>query len=68
MADERRPDLLDQRGQLLAVDDALLVQHGALIQAGRGTRREVIHHRDLVAPLQERIGQVRADEAGAAGH
>ena len=29
--------------------------------------RQVVEHVDLVAALEQRLGQVRADEAGAAG-
>ena len=49
---------LDQRGQRPGVGDAQLVQHGPVVQAGRPAARQVVDHRHLVAPGQERVGQV----------
>ena len=50
-------------GAQLAFDD-LDVE---ALEIGAVPGREVVEHAHVVAALQERFGEVRADEAGAAG-
>src|SRR5262249_35917781 len=61
-----RPHLVEERVGVGA--DVLLVQLGSLRNVLALPRREVVEHVHLVAARQERIHDVRADEARASGH
>jgi hypothetical protein len=68
MEDRLGSHLLDDRRHPLAVDDVELDQargwrHAAALAGG-----EVVDHRHLVATREQRVDEVRADEAGPAGH
>jgi hypothetical protein len=68
VAHQLRPQLADDGLQRPGRGDAELVQHRSLVHPPGAAGRQVIDHRDLVAPGEQGIGQVRADEACAAGH
>jgi hypothetical protein len=67
VADQARPEVGSNGLQVLRIGHAQLVQHRPLIHPARTAGGEVIDDRDFVTAAEQGIGQVRSDEAGAAG-
>ena len=68
MADQLRPGPGHHRAERGRVADTDLMQVDLAVQAFRPSGRQVVEHGHLVAPVQERIGEVRSDETGTARH
>jgi hypothetical protein len=68
VADQLGPGPADDLAERRGVGDAELVQPGVLVEAAGPAGGQVIHHDHLVAPGQERVGEMGSDEPGPAGH
>jgi len=63
--DPSAAELALKRREVGDIGDA---QFGARIEIRAISRREIVHHHDVVAGLEERIDHMAAEESRAAGH